>query len=168
MAVVIFHSDLGAQESKVCHCFHFLPVYMPWSDETRCHDLSFFNVVLSQIFHFPLSPSSGLPSLSAIRMVLSAYLRLLIFLPEILIVACDSSSLASCMMYSAYKLNKQDDSIQPCHTPFLIWNQSVVSCPTVTVASWPIYRLLKRQVRWSGTPISLRIFHSVLRATQRL
>ena len=39
------------------------------------------------------------------------------------------------MIYSAYKLNKQDDSIQPWHTPFPIWNQSV-PCPVLTVASW--------------------------------
>ena len=31
------------------------------------------------------------------------------------------------MMYSAYKLNKQGDHIQPWHTPFPIWNQSVGS-----------------------------------------
>ena len=30
------------------------------------------------------------------------------------------------MMYSAYKLNKQGDNIQPCYTPFPIWNQCVV------------------------------------------
>ena len=48
-------------------------------------------------------------SLSAIRVVSSAYLRLLIFLPEILIPACASSSLSFHMMYSAYKLNKQGD-----------------------------------------------------------
>ena len=35
------------------------------------------------------------------------YLRLLIFLPAILIPACASSSPAFLMMYSAYKLNKQ-------------------------------------------------------------
>src|SRR5574337_563110 len=52
-------------------------------------------------------------SLSAIRVVSSAYLRLLIFLPAILIPACDSSSPAFLMMYSAYKLNKQGDNIQP-------------------------------------------------------
>ena len=46
-------------------------------------------------------------------MVSSAYLRLLIFLPAILIQICASSSLAFYMMYSAYKLNKQGDSIQP-------------------------------------------------------
>ena len=40
-------------------------------------------------------------SLSAIRVVSSAYLRLLIFLPAILIPACASSSPAFLMMYSA-------------------------------------------------------------------
>ena len=83
-------------------------------------------------------------SLSAIRVVSSAQLRLLIFLPAILIPACASPSLAFYMMYSAYKLNKQGDNIQPWCTPFPIWNQSVVSCPVLTVASWPAYRFLKR------------------------
>ena len=72
-------------------------------------------------------------------------------------------------MYSAYKLNRQGDNIQPWHTLFPIWNQSVVPCLILTVASWPAYRFLKRQVRWSGTPISLRSFHSLLRShNQRL
>ena len=56
--------------------------------------------------------------------------------------------------------------IQPWHTPFPIWNQSVVPCPVLPVASWPTYRFLKRQVRWSGIPISFRIFHSLLWSTQ--
>ena len=55
-------------------------------------------------------------------------------------------------MYSAYKLNKQGDTIQPWHTPFPIWNQSVVLCSVPTVTSWPAYRFLKIQVRWSGFP----------------
>ena len=44
---------------------------------------------------------------SAVRVVSSAYLRLLIFLPTILIPACVSSSPAFLMLYSACKLNKQ-------------------------------------------------------------
>ena len=52
-------------------------------------------------------------SLSAIRVVSSAYLRLLIFLLAILIPACASSSPAFHKMYSAYKLNKHGDNIQP-------------------------------------------------------
>ena len=105
-------------------------------------------------------------SLSAIRVVSSAYLRLLIFLPAILIPAYASSSPEFCMMYSAYKLNEQGNNIQPWHTPFPIWNQSVVPCPVLTVASWLAYRLHRRQVRWSGVPNSLRIFHSMLWSTQ--
>ena len=65
-------------------------------------------------------------SLSAIRVVLSAYLRILIFLPAILIPACDSCSPAFPMIYSAYKLNRQGENIQPFCSPFPIWNQSVV------------------------------------------
>ena len=52
-------------------------------------------------------------SLSAIKVVSSAYLRLLMFLPTILISACASSSPVFHMMYSAYKLNKQGDNTQP-------------------------------------------------------
>ena len=59
--------------------------------------------------------------LSALRVVSSAYLRLLIFLPVILISAYASSTSAFPIIYSAYKLNKQGDSIQSLHTPFLIW-----------------------------------------------
>ena len=51
-------------------------------------------------------------SLSAIRVVSSAYLRLLIFLSEILIPACASSSLTFHKMSSSSKLNKQGDNIQ--------------------------------------------------------
>ena len=51
-------------------------------------------------------------------MVSSAYLRLLLFLPAIVIPAYASFSLEFHTIYSAYKLNKQDGNIQPCHTPF--------------------------------------------------
>ena len=178
----------GAQENKVCYCFHFLPFFLPSSDGTRCHDLSFWMLSfkptfsLSSFFFFvrsheiflceitwcslvaqicnagdlgsipelgrspgegngnPLqysclensmdeaptglqsmglqrvghdwatspSPSSSFikrlfssSSLSAIRVISSAYLRLLLFLPAILIPACASFSLAFHMMYSA-------------------------------------------------------------------
>ena len=28
----------------VCHCFHWFPIYLPWSERTGCHDVSFLNV----------------------------------------------------------------------------------------------------------------------------
>ena len=105
-------------------------------------------------------------SLSAMRVVSSVYLRLLIFLLGILIQFVFHPPQAFCMMYSAYKLNKQSDNIQPWHTPFPIWNQSIVPYLVLTVASWPTFRFLKRQVRWSCIPISLRIFHSLWWSTR--
>ena len=50
----------------------------------------------------------------------------------------------------------------PWCTSILIWNQSAVPCPVLTVASWPAYRFLKKQIRWSGIPISWRIFQFVV------
>ena len=29
--------------NKICHCFHCCPIYLPWSDGTRSHDLSVLN-----------------------------------------------------------------------------------------------------------------------------
>ena len=161
LSAVIF----GAQENKVFHYFHCFPVYLPWSDKIRCHELVFWMLTFKPTFSlssFTFIKRLFSSFLSAIRVVSSAYLRLLIFLPAILIPACASSSQAFCMMYSAYKLNKQGDSIQPWRTPFPVWNQSFVPCPVLTVASWPAYRFLKRQVRWSGILISWRTFQSLL------
>ena len=141
-----------------------------------CHEIMGMDAMIHWLLSFKpafsLSPFTFIKRLfsssliSSIRVVSSVYLRLLIFLPAMLISVYDSSSLAFLMMYSAYKLNKQGDNIQPWHTPLPIWNQSVVPCPVLTVASWPTYRFLRRQVRWSGIPISLRIFYSLLWSTQ--
>ena len=79
--------------------------------------------------------------------------------------SCASSNPAFCMVYSAYKLNKQGDNIHLWSSPFPTWNQSIVLSVVLTVVSWPAYRFLRRQVRWSGTPISLRVFHSLLWST---
>ena len=51
-------SDFGAHKNKASHCCHCFPIYLPWSDGTGCHDLSFLNVELSANFHSPLSLSS--------------------------------------------------------------------------------------------------------------
>ena len=120
--------------------------------------LSYFTFITG---HFSSS------SLSAIKVLSSVYLKLLIFLLAMLIPTCESFSPAFLMMYSAYKLNKQGDNIQPWHTPFPIWNQSVVPCPVLTVAC-PACMFLRRQIRWSGKagkadiPISSRIFQLVV------
>ena len=60
MAAVTICSDFGAPQ-KVSHCFHCFPIYLAWSDGTRCHDLSFLNVeFLSQLFNSPLSSGGSL------------------------------------------------------------------------------------------------------------
>ena len=171
MAAITICSDFGAQENKVCHCFHRFPI-------STCHDTMGPDAMIFVFWRLSFKPAFSLPSftfikrlfssssLSTIRVVSSAYLSLLIFLPAILTPAYASSSSAFHMMYSTYKLNKLGDNIQHWHTSFPIWNQSVVPCLGLTVASWPAYRFSRRQVRWSGIPISWRIFHSLLWSTQ--
>ena len=51
-AVILEHLKI-----KVSHCFHWFPIYLPWSDGTGCHDLCFPNVELQAnfftlLFHF--------------------------------------------------------------------------------------------------------------------
>ena len=116
------------------------------SPPSICHEVMGSNAMISVLWILSFKPAFSLSSftlimrllsfslLSAIRVVSSAYLKLLISLLAILIPACDSSSLA---FHSAYKLNKQDDNIQPWSTPFPILNQSIVPCPVLTIASWP-------------------------------
>ena len=86
--------------------------------------------------------------------------------PAFLIPDCASSSPVFPMMYFAYKLKEQGKNLQPLCTLFPILNQSLVPCPVLAIASWPKYRFLRRQIRWSDISISLRIFHSLLWSTQ--
>ena len=82
MAAVTIHSDFGAQESKICHCFHCFPIYSPCSDENRCHDLWFWMLSFKPAFAFSsftlIKRLFSSSSLSLIRVVSSAYLSLLI------------------------------------------------------------------------------------------
>ena len=84
MAQVTICSDFWSPGKKVCYCFHCIPIYLPWSDGTRCHDLLPWMLIFkpavslcSSTFIKRLLISS---SLSAIRVVSSAHLRLLMFL----------------------------------------------------------------------------------------
>ena len=129
-------SDFGAPKNKVWHCFHCFPIYF--------HDVMGPDAMIFVFWMLSLKPAFSLSSftftkrlfssssLSAIKVVSSAYLRLLISLLAILIPAYASSSPAFPMMYSAYKLNKHGDNLQPWHTPFPILNHSIVPCPQVS------------------------------------
>ena len=169
MVAVTIHSDFGIQENKISHYFHFFPF--------NCHEVMWLDAmtfafecwILRQLFHSLLSLSSRGSNFSFSLLYgisgITTYLKLLIFLLAILITSSDSSRLALCVMYSTCKLNKQGDNIQPWRTSFPILNQSIFLCLDLTVASWPAYRFLRKQLRWSGIPISLRIFHSLLWST---
>ena len=137
------HAMVLEPKRVVCHWFHCFPICVwgyvslsqPCSDGTGCHDLSFLTLSFKSAFALPyfifIKRLCSSSSISTMRVVLFAYLKLWIFVLAILIPACASFSPAFHMMYSAYKLNKQGDNIQPWHTPFLIWNQSAVLCPVL-------------------------------------
>ena len=208
MASITFCSDFGAQENKICHCFHFLPIYLLWSGGTGCHDCLFFFWMLSFKPAFSrLSPSSR-SSLVPLHILPLEWRHLHIWgcwyfsqkswfqlgiHPARHFTWCtlhhwlnghefeqtlgDNEGKPGVLQFMwsqrvghnlateqqlCMKLNKWDDNIRPWQTPFSILNQSILPCLVLTVASWPAHRFLRRQVKWSGIPISWRIFHSLL------
>ena len=162
LSTVILASKMGGGESVTASSFNpYIYHEVMWPDAMiSVFRMLGFKPAFSLSCFNPIKKLLSYSSLSAITVVLSAHQRLLIFLPTVLIPTCDSSNLPFCLMHSAYILYKNGDIIQPSCTPFTILNQSVVPCLVQIVASWPTYRFLRWQIRWSGTPISLRIFHS--------
>ena len=75
---------------------------------------------------FPLSSFTFIKRLFSSSSFSAIRVRLLIFLLAILIPACVSSSQAFSRTYSAYKLKKYGDDIQPWRMPISILNQSVL------------------------------------------
>ena len=137
MAAVSIHSHFGAQEHKLCHCFHCFPISLLWSGWTKMPWSLFFECwVFKQLFHSPLSPSSR----GSLVPLTFCHNSGIIWIFEVIDVSPGNLDfnlwviqLAFHMMYSAYKLNKQGDNIQPWRTSFPIWNQSIVSCKVLTV-----------------------------------
>ena len=136
MAAVTIWSDFGTQENQLCHSFHFPP--------SICHEVMGPDDTIFVVWMLSFNPAFSLSSfafikrlfsfssLSVLRVVSSAYLRLLIFLWAVFIPACASSSPAFHIMCSASQLNRQGDNIQPWCTPFPIWNLSIVPCLVLT------------------------------------
>ena len=123
LSAVIF----GVQEEEICHYFYLFPFYLSCSNGAGCHNLSFFHLVLSWLFHSSPSPSSRGSSVPLHFLPLEWYPHIwgcwcFSFLSWFQLV---TSSLAFLMMCSAYRLNKQGGSWQPFCTPFSILNQSV-------------------------------------------
>ena len=102
MAVVTVRSDFGAQENKISWCFQFSSSMHHEVMGPDAMTLVFLNVefqarFFTLLFHLH-QDAVNFSSISAIRVVSSAYLRLLVFLSEILIPNCASSSPAFCLM----------------------------------------------------------------------
>jgi len=117
-----------------------------------CHEVMGLDAMTLVFLIFSFKPAFSLSSftlikrlfssssLSAIRVIPSTYLRLLIFLPAIFFFFSPGSldfqlvTPPAHVMCSAYKLNKQGDNKQP-YTPFSILNQSVVPYKVPTIAT---------------------------------
>ena len=154
----------------VSHCFHCYPI---------CHKVTEPDAIilifwmLSFMSSFSLSSFTFIKrlfrssSLSAIRVVSSASISEVIDISPwqswFQLVLHPAQHFTWCTL-RIRKISRV--TIYSLDTPFAIWIQAVVPCPVLTVASWPAYRFLRRQVRLSGIPISFRIFHSLLWSTQ--
>ena len=165
MAAVTICSDFGAQKNKMqkTKCFHCFPIYFPWSGGTGYHDLCFLNLSFKPTFSLStctffkrLLNSS---SLSAIKVVLSACLRLLIFLPAILIPACVSSSPVFMYRWKRYlKLNNLHE------TKLLIKCESTIKIPwrMLGLGTFVIQRHTfwkKEKKNWRRTQFIRRVTH---------
>ena len=147
MAGVTVHSDVGVEKRKSVTASSF--------PSSICHEVLGPDAVILVFrmlsFKFSLSSFTLIRMLftssllSSIRLVSSAYMRLLIFLLEILIPTFDSSNPAFHMMYSAYNLNKQGDNIQLCHNPFPILNQSL---PCLDIFCDKLLNVMKNKCHW--------------------
>ena len=105
MAAVTLCSDTGAKKIK--------SVTVSIVSPSVCHEVMEPDAMIIVFFNVELKPAFSLSSftlikrlfsyssLSAIRVVSSAYLRLLIYLLAVLMPACESSSPPFCMMFSA-------------------------------------------------------------------
>ena len=146
MGAITICSGFGTQKNGLL--FPLLPHlfamkwwdWMPWSQ--------FFHWVFNQLFHSPVSLSSR-GSLVLLHVLPQGWCHLCIrgywyfsWQSWFQLVLPPAWHLADVLCIEV----KQGDNIQPWCIPFPNNNQSV-QCPDLTVASWPAYRFLKRQVR---------------------
>ena len=135
MAAITICSDFRAPKNKVWHCFHCFPIYFPWGDGTRCHDLSFWMLNFKRTFSLSSFTfikrlfSSSL--LSAIRVVSSAYLSLLIFLPAVLIPACAfiQPSISHDVLY---RVMSSFPNLEPVHCSMCSSNCCFLTCVQIS------------------------------------
>ena len=136
-----------------CHSLLLLPLIFPSIRVFSCESAHHIRWPEYWSFSFNISPSNEHSGLISFRM---DWLDLLTvqgnsqessLTPQF--KSINSSALS--FLYSPTLTSIHDSwknhSLDYWHTPFPIWNQSVVPCPVLTVASWPAHRFLKRQVR---------------------
>ena len=165
MAAVTIHSDFRAHEEEICNCFHFFPFCLPCRNGAGCHDVSLFHyLVLSWFFHSPPSLSSRDSLIPLCFLPLEWYL---LHIWGCWCFYCLSwFQLVTHLAPHFSWVNQTGWQQTALSYPFSILNQSIVPYRVLTIASWPAYRFLGRQVRWSDIPISLRAFHSLSWSTQ--
>ena len=147
MAAVTILNDFGTPQNKVCQCFHCFPIYLSWSDGTGCHDHECW--ALSQLFHSPLSLSSrGSLVLCFLFSSFLCHKCAVICISEVTDIYLGNLDSSLCFIPASVQhfswctwhiseiclyiyISYIYDNIQPWHIHFLIWNQSVVSCPVL-------------------------------------
>ena len=135
-------------------------VTVPIDSPSTCHEVMEPDAIILVFWWLSFKPAFSLSSftfikrlfssssLSAIRVVSSAYLRLLVFLPALLIPACASSCPAIYLMYSEYKVNKERKGKER-KVKSLSHVQLFATPRTVTYQA-PLSMGFSRQEYWSG------------------
>ena len=122
MAAVTICTDFGAQENKICYCFHFFPTYL--------HEVMGPDAMILVFWMLSFKPAFSLSSFTFLKWLLSSSLLSALEWYHLHIWGCWYFSQQSWFklvihpalhLYSAYKLNKQGDNIQPWHTSFQFW-----------------------------------------------
>ena len=149
MAEVTSWSNFGALQNKVSHCF-----------PSVCHEVMGPDTMILVFWMLSFKPTFSLSSfsfikrlfsyssLSAIRVVSSAYLRWLIFLLAILIPAVfhPTQHVSWCTL-NIVKIASWQYSALTYSFPDL--KTVCCSMSSSNFASWPAHRFPRRQVRWS-------------------
>ena len=141
MAAITISSDFETQKNKVSNWFHCFPIYLPWSGGPDAMIFIFWMLSFkptSSLSSFTFIKRLFSSSLSALRVVSSAYLRLLIFLPAILIPACaprvtQSHPTSKGLMLNSLTCSDDKDTCvwnQDALAPTLIFQEQIlVRCP---------------------------------------
>ena len=160
MAAVTIHSDFRDKKRKSVTSSTFSP--------SVCHELMGLDAMILVFSIFSLKLALSLSSftlikrlfssasLSAVSVVSSACLRLLMFFPPVLIPARYSSSPALLTMCSAWRLNKRGGSRRPCGAPFSITNQSVVPHRVLTVVCQEAGEMVWYSHLFKSFPVEIR------------